>query len=540
MNKKHIVLWLVLISLVSLGLKLYTFDPTVLPSEDTYGYVLRAIAHNNGDFSEHPRKTLGWSIIISPFLHLVESDNFLDYINIARYLGLTISMISIYPMYLLGRRFFDEKFSLCAAGFFAFEPHLNHHASSGYSEPVLILVIILSMYFILKKNSNLAYLSFASLAVLWYIHWSGIVIFIVLSLILFLNNKKSRKLFFKYFLCVSIFILLSSPMLLHRDEQFGNPFFFSQSSKVFAGNPASILAENTRDLEYSYQDYIDQNGISKFIYTFILLGISNIIGSIFQISLPYLIVFLPFGILFSFRVFDQDKNSIRGNWIMIMVPIIAMIYYFGVWPDKRLLYQLLPFLIILSVIPFQRVIVYGLTTFSFSNKQKNVFLLGVIVVIILLSCTFALRYGQPDQILDNEKIEFAEILIKNYDGKILDAGYTLEALHYVKLSNFPEIFENSLVSLDMNILDGNQKLIETKIYANNVDEFITESEKFDVKYISISKSGSEGTVFWYPYLLDLYDNEQKYEFLKKVFDSSDLGYQKFHVKVFEINYDNYP
>ena len=223
-----------------------------------------------------------------------------------------------------------------------------------------------------------------------------------------------------------------------------------------------------------------------------------------------------------------------------MVPIIAMIYYFGVWPDKRLLYQLLPFLIIFSVIPFQRVIVYGLTTFSFSNKQKNVFLLGVIVVIILLSCTFALRYGQPDQILDNEKIEFAEILIKNYDGKILDAGYTLEALHYVKLSNFPEIFENSLVNLDMNILDGKQKLIETKIYANNIDEFITESEKFDVKYISISKSGSEGTVFWYPYLLDLYDNEQKYEFLKKVFDSSDLGYQKFHVKVFEINYDNYP
>ena len=187
MNKKHIVLWLVLISLVSLGLKLYTFDPSVLPSEDTYGYVLRGIAHNNGDFSEHPRKTLGWSIMISPFLHFVESDNFLDYINVARYLGLTISMISIYPMYLLGRRFFDEKFSLCAAGFFAFEPHLNHHASSGYSEPVFILIIILSMYFILKKNSNLAYLSFASLAVLWYIHWSGIVIFIVLSIILFLT-----------------------------------------------------------------------------------------------------------------------------------------------------------------------------------------------------------------------------------------------------------------------------------------------------------------------------------------------------------------
>ena len=162
MNKKHIVLWLVLISLVSLGLKLYTFDPSVLPSEDTYGYVLRGIAHNNGDFSEHPRKTLGWSIMISPFLHFVESDNFLDYINVARYLGLTISMISIYPMYLLGRRFFDEKFSLCAAGFFAFEPHLNHHASSGYSEPVIYIYsnynFIHVFYFEKKFQSCLSFL----------------------------------------------------------------------------------------------------------------------------------------------------------------------------------------------------------------------------------------------------------------------------------------------------------------------------------------------------------------------------------------------
>lgn len=169
------MLCLVLISLISLGLKLYTFDPSITPSEDTYGYVLRAIAHTNGDFSEHPRKTLGWSLLISPFLDLVESDNLLDYINVARYLGIAISIISIYPMYLLGRRFFDEKFSLCAAGFFAFLPQLNYHASSGYAEPLFLLILILSTYFILKKNSYLSYLSFASLSVLWYVHWSGII-----------------------------------------------------------------------------------------------------------------------------------------------------------------------------------------------------------------------------------------------------------------------------------------------------------------------------------------------------------------------------
>ena len=541
MNKKQIAVYLVIISLISLGFKLYTFDPTVIPSEDTYGYVLRAIAHTNGDFSEHPRKTLGWSLVISPFVANVESDNFMDYINIARTLSIVISIISIYPMYLLGRRFFDEKFALCAAGFFAFIPHLNFHASSGYSEPLFLLTLILSAYFILKKNSNLSYLSFATLSALWYIHWSGIIFFIAFSLILFLNNKKSKKLFFKYLLCIGIFILIASPMLVHRYEQYGDPLFFSQSSAVFTGNPAAMLADNTKNLNYSYQDYIRENGISQFIYTFVILGIYNILGTIFQISLPFLIVFLPFGILFSFRAFDQNKNLIRSNWILILVPIISMIYYFGVWPDKRLLYQLFPFLIIFSIIPLQRVIVYGLSTFSFSNKQKHVFLLGIFVIIILLSSTFALRYEQlNDQMLESEKIEFAEMLMHNFEGKILDAGYTLEGLHYVKLSNPPEIFKNSRVNLDMNILDGNQKLVEGKIFASNIDEFMTKSKQYNVKYISISKSGMEGTKFWYPYLLDLYDDEQKYNFLKKVFDSSKEGYQKFNVKIFEINYNSYP
>ena len=160
MQKKQIVFYLILISCISLGFKLYTVDFSVSPTEDTNNYVLRAIGHNNGDFSEHPRKTLGWSIVISPFLHLVDSNNFIDYVNVARYLGTAISIISIYPMYLLARKFFDVKYSLCASSFFAFEPHLNHLSSAGYSEPIYILVIILTLFFILNKNLNYSYLSF--------------------------------------------------------------------------------------------------------------------------------------------------------------------------------------------------------------------------------------------------------------------------------------------------------------------------------------------------------------------------------------------
>jgi hypothetical protein len=216
-----------------------------------------------------------------------------------------------------------------------------------------------------------------------------------------------------------------------------------------------------------------------------------------------------------------------------------MICYFAVWPDKRLLYPIFPFLIILSIIPLQRLIVYGLSTFSFSKKQKNLFLLGIIIIIILLSCVFTLRYGQPDQVLDKEKIEFAEMLLNNFEGKILDADFTLEGLHYAKLSDHQEISKDFTVNLDRNSINGTQKLLEAKIYAENIHEFMLESEKYNVQYISISKDGIESTNFWYPYLIDLYHNEEDYTFLTKVFDSSQDGYKKFHVKMFKLDFSKY-
>ena len=540
MEKKYVVFFLIVISLISFGFKLYTVDFSVSPTEDTYNYVLRAIGHNNGDFSEHPRKTLGWSIVISPFLHLVDSDNFIDYVNVARYLGIAISTISIYPMYLLARKFFNEKYSLCASSFFAFEPHLNHLSSGGYSEPIYILVIIVTLFFILNKNLNYSYLSFFSVAVLWYMRWSGVVIFAALTIIFFLNNKKNSKLLLKYLLCIGIFLIMVSPMLLHRYEQFGDPLYFSQSSTIFIGNPAAILAENTQNIEYSASDYIDENGITKFLYTFVMLGIYNILVSMVKMSFPFLIVFLPFGILFSLRAFDQNKNYLLSNWIIILITLASTVYYFGVWPEKRLLFQIFPFLIILCIIPLQRVVTYGLSTFSFSDKQKNLFLVGVVAIIILLSGFFTLRFEHPDPVLDYEKTKFAETLTEKLSGKILDSGDTLQGLVNVKLSNPPGVFKNAIVNQDINLLhDSGQKLVAVSIYATAMDDFIKTSEEYDLKYISINKNGLGGHEVWYPYLIDLYENEQKYKFLKKVFDSSEEGYEKFYVKVFEIDYKIY-
>ena len=532
-----------MISLISLGFKLQTVDFTVLPEEDTFGYVLRGMAHNNGDFTEHPRKTLGWSIFISPFFNMTNSNNFLDYVNIVRGLGLAISIITIVPMYLLSRKFFDVKYSLCAVGLFAFEPHLNHVSGLGYTEPLYILATILSLYFILNKNSKYSYLSFLTIGLLWWVRWNGIVMLLIASIIFFTNFKKTPKLFLKYFACLAICLIVVSPMLIERNEQYGSPLFFSQNEHMFTGEYTTILADNMMGVEYSAFDYIDDNGFGKFIEKFVFLGIYNLFFVLFKMSLPYLIFFLPFGILFSLRAFDQEKKYIRSNWILILISLGAFVFYFAIMPEKRLIYHVYPFLIILAAISLQRLVEYGLSTFSFNEKHKKICIMGIMCAVVILSGFYTLRYDAPDPILNTEEILFAETLENNFDGKILDAGYTLKGLHYVNVA-YPEgVFKNYKISQDPGAFytfefnRENVSLMPTVLYAKSLEDFIEVSYEHELNYISINKN-SVSEVF-YPYLDGIYENEEKFPYLIKVFDTEQEGFEKLKAKVFEIDYKIY-
>ena len=541
MTKKNIILFLIIIGTISLGLKLYTVDFTVLPNEDAFEYVLIAFAHNNGDFTEHPRKTFGWTIFVSPFFQLIDSNNFLDYVNITRGLGLAISIVTIIPMYILSRKFFDDKYSLCATGLFAFEPHLNYLAWQGLTEQLYILAIILSMYFILNRNSNYSYLSFLTIGLLWWVKWQGAIMLLIVSIIFFKIFKKTPKLFVKYSICLSITLIIVSPMLLDRYEQFGDPFYFSQSEHLFLGDYASILAYNMKDVEYSAFDYIDDNGFGKFIGNFVLVGIYNLLLTLFKMSLPYLIVFLPFGIIFSLRAFDQEKKYIQSNWIIILGTLIPFIVYFAILPEKRLIYHVYPFLIILAIIPLQRFVEYGLSTFSYNERQKKIVLVSIMAVVLILSSFYTLRYDLPDPELNDEKILFAETIDGKFEGRILDAGDTLQGLNYVHATNPLGVFKNYKIhnNISMDFMEEfnseNRNVKPIQLYAKSLEDFIEVSYEYELNYISINKNGVSNV--FYPYLDEIYESEEEFSYLTKVFDTEQEGFEKLKVKVFEINYE---
>ena len=126
----------------------------------------------------------------------------------------------------------------------------------------------------------------------------------------------------------------------------------------------------------------------------------------------------------------------------------------------------------------------------------------------------------------------------------MDVGDTLRLLTYTQLQNSPNLFKefkisdhDFVVGRQSNIFASENMLERTVLYAQSLDELIEIGKEYDLKYIAINEK--QGKVIWYPYLSTIYDEGENYPFLTKVLDTEKMGFKKFKVKVFEINYNKF-
>ena len=532
MNNKQIIFYLILISLISLGFKLSVVDFSIPVNSDNLDYALNAIAHTDGDFSQSSHRGMGWSLFTSIFFGFINSENFLDYSNTIRILSMVIGISSIPIMYLIGRKFFEPRYSLVLASLFAFEPHLNYNSTLGMSEPILILAVIGAFYFILNQNTRFIIISLIMAGIVYWIRINGFWVFVVISIIYFLTQKKSRKFLANYGIAVAVFLLVISPVLIERNEEFGDPFYSLYKDTIFAGSYELVMKAIEDNEKISAFDYIENYGILSFVNNYILIGIYNTLTVTAGLTLPYLFILIPFGIFLSFRAFDQKSNFIKANWIFILTSIGLLTFIMSIIPEKRFVLYLLPFLMIFSVIPIQRVVEYGLATFSFSRKQKDIFLIGVLITIIIVSSILIIRYA-PDSELEAEKLEFSKYALNNLHGVTLrDYEGSLDYVPYLLLS---ESTENR--KINSSIIQNTYKQFEDTSgpIGTNIEELIADGKNYNLKYII----SNETPGFLHPITDALYYNYEQYPYLKKIFDSSNQGFKKLKVKVFEIDYEKF-
>ena len=536
LSRSNVVLYLILIVIISLGLKLYLVDFSLPVNSDNLSYVLNGIAHSNGDFDHSPSRSIGWSLFLSPFFSLMNSNDFLDYSNVAKIISIGVSTTTIFLIYKVGRKFFDERYSLVAACLFAFLPQLNYNSVMALSEPLFIFSILASFYFLLNDKSKFIIPALAFVGFSYWIRLNGIIFFLIISLTYILTFKKSRIFLRNYGIGLVILLIIISPIFLQKYEQFGDPFYSSYQDTMFSKNYEEHITNVSLNTKTSASSYIENNGILDFIYTFFISGFFNSMIILSKLSFPYMVILIPFGILFSFRAFDQKSQYTKANWIFILSSIFLMSFILSVVPEQRFLLFLMPFLVLFSVIPIQRVTEYGLSTFSLSRKQKDIFLVIVIIIIIILSGLFTLRYEKLDPVLENEKMDFAKYALENLHGNTLrDFGGATDYINFVILLDHNDFQDFKIRSW----ADGTERnkfaYQETGVSASNIEDLVLKGESLNLNYLI----SNQHTTFFYPYIDQVYHNEKQYTYLIKIFDSSEHGYEKLKIKVFEINYEKF-
>ena len=133
----------------SIPIKLFFFPYGIPITEDGLVYFRYAIDTSIlGQFPNTPLTNNGWPILLSIFYSNFNSDNFLEYMTLQRVISISISTLTIIPVYLLLRRFFDYKYALLGSILFIFEPRMIQNSFLGITDSLFILFTTSTLFFL--------------------------------------------------------------------------------------------------------------------------------------------------------------------------------------------------------------------------------------------------------------------------------------------------------------------------------------------------------------------------------------------------------
>lgn len=446
----------------------------------------------------------GWPAFLSLFFALIKFENFMSYMELQRFLTVVISTLTIIPIYLLSRRFFEKTYSLMAAFIFAFDPRIIINSLLGIIEPSFILLGTFSLFLILSNKIKIAYLSFVTSALFALVRYEGLLLIAPISILFLIRFRKEKQILIKFLFAIGIFALILLPMMYERLQTTGQDGLVSH---IIAGTKAHIYISEYPESGSDYYIKVLQQTV---VYVIQYLG---------WVMIPNFVFFVPAGLILFFmtkRNKINDKRIIALVLFLITMLIPAAYAYSRGYQEPRYLLILFPIFSLISV--------FTIKQFLEKVKRNTTLIVIIIVVGILIG---SIVYIENKGLNKTHQEESYQIAIKI--SKLAKGINPYSEIEYIKTSY---ILNSQFPTLKSMIIET-PKIIQ---YSSNVtfNEFISENRGkglthivTDGLFVSDSKVGQT--------LNDVFLHEKRYQYLKKVYDSSydDYGYR---LKVFEIDY----
>ena len=495
-SKKKSALLLSIIFLVGIIIRLY-YTPYDIPiTFDGSAYFLHAVDITIlGHLTNYNLAHSGWPEFLSLFFMIFYFENFMDYMNLQRILSVILSGMTIIPIYFICRKYFDNYYSLIGATIFAFEPRIIINSTLGITEPLYIFAITLGILFFLNSNKKIIFLSFGFFAWATIIRAEGQFWFVIFTALYFLRFRKSRKDCIMFVIALMIFLLVLSPFVIHRVQCCETDGIFGRilGELSMYENKVEVIEENKISL-YG-PNWI--NGIKLFGWSLI----------------PIFIIFIPIGLI---PIFKQLKYP---NYLLVLVPTVLAIpimYSVSVAPDTRYVYPLFPIFCVISLFGIKWIV---------SNFDNKKLILGIIISSIVVGSIIFLDFKKIDYNYDEESYEISKLIIEDIKG-VNTGTNAVGFFKVVEIENiWPIIKSPGELSKNLKINQFSAKDF------SSLDEFIEFGKKNGLTHLVIDNDYNMQDFF-----IDVYNNEEKYQYLLKEYDSAEHGYN-YHVKKFKINYE---
>ena len=481
---------LAVIFFIGLGLRVHYFPhelPLVVDSLSYFLYSTETISLGHLPTTWTPINN-GWPIFIAFWFSIINLENTLEYMQLQRTISIILSTLTVIPVYFLCRKFFNDKLSLIGASIFIFDPRIILNSLLGITEPLFILLSTTALVFFLKYKRKEIIFAFILVSLCTTVRSEGIFVFLTLTILFLIKYKISKEIIKTYLPALIIFVLILIPVMDYRIEITGSDGIFL---RAIESSTQSISTTN-------------QEGIEK-----IFEGAKLFVSYLGWIMIPVFIVFLPFG---SIQLFRKKIENTSFIIIFLIVSSIPIFYAYMVQAqDTRYLYVLYPIFCVLSL--------FAVQSYISKINRKNI----VIVLIILGILSSSIIFYEFKKIDYEKEKELYQI------GKIASKIISATNVHptesrYISVAQIPDqwpfVFHDDMYMIKR-ISIGN---------VDNLEDYILNSRD-ELTHIIVDDNPNLPK-----FLQDVNKNEEKYEYLKKIFDSKNEGFNH-QMKIFEIDYE---
>ena len=488
---------LIIIGITGLLLRLYNFPydiPLVLDAFNSY-FLYATDVSILGNLPNWSISNNGWPLFLSFFFSVFHSDNFLDYMNLQRIITVSISILTIIPLYFLCRKFFNKFYAVLGVALFTFEPHMIQNSSLGLTEPLFIILVTISITLFLGSKIKSTFIAFLIIGLATTVRIEGLFVFFAFSISYFIQNRHEKKFVIKYLFGLIIFVTTLLSFIFLQMKTYGENSISVRIISAVNGTIAETIHENSESLISGY-----------------LVTLEDIVKLGGWTLVPYFVILIPIGIYLILRQRERNTDTILIIMSVMFIPVI--IAFSWTVRDTRFFYPLFPLLSIVSIFPIIKFVE------KFNYKKILVIL---IIGIILFSSISYLDIKKNDLNHQREAVSIAQRVVSITNG--INSYYPEDS--YIAPSEISEKWP-----ILKNTVNFKTNIIGTEGF-DSLEKFIESSREKGLTHLVVDDNKKRPD-----FLKDVFYHEEKYPYLVKVYDSSDTNFI-YHVKVYVIKYDEF-